>query len=195
MEDYIDILAKRILRRVIQEGECIVWQGARNKSGEGVIKYAQRIHSVHRVIYAWHFNGVPDGADIMHTCENLHCVNSAHLWASNKHSSDIGELAKRVLANTKPQGACLIWQGGCNSLGYGRIRSFEDGKYTYHGTHRVIYAYYHHGIPEGLDVCHACDTPACVNIDHLWVGDQRANSQDAARKGRTNAGERHPMHK
>src|SRR5262247_1542494 len=111
MDDQISRMAQRILERVKREGECVLWQGARYKSGEGVIRYNHKNYSVHRVIYAWHFNGVPDGADILHTCENVHCVNSAHLWASNKHSSEIGELAKRVLANSKKQGACLIWQG------------------------------------------------------------------------------------
>lgn len=34
-------------------------------------------------------------------------------------------------------------------------------------------------------VCHTCDEPRCVNIDHLWKGTALLNNQDRARKGRS----------
>ena len=36
----------------------------------------------------------------------------------------------------------------------------------------------------GLQACHSCDNPACVNIDHIWWGTNTQNSHDAAAKGR-----------
>jgi hypothetical protein len=39
-------------------------------------------------------------------------------------------------------------------------------------------------VPPGMNVCHSCDNPSCCNPDHLWVGTQRENVQDAVRKGR-----------
>jgi len=46
-------------------------------------------------------------------------------------------------------------------------------------------------------VLHRCDNPACVNVEHLFLGTQRDNIQDASRKGRVNKtiklrGEEHP---
>ncbi len=36
-----------------------------------------------------------------------------------------------------------------------------------------------------LFVCHTCDNPSCINIDHLFLGTQTENMQDCSRKGRT----------
>jgi hypothetical protein len=41
-------------------------------------------------------------------------------------------------------------------------------------------------IPDGMWVCHTCDTPPCVRPLHLFLGTNRDNSQDALAKGRLN---------
>jgi hypothetical protein len=76
---------------------------------------------------------------------------------------------------------CWIWQGGKNNLGYGMMR---DGK-KMRTAHRVSYEEHTQTkIPSHLVVMHSCDTPLCVNPQHLSLGTRSDNSKDMMRKGR-----------
>lgn len=76
--------------------------------------------------------------------------------------------------------ACWIWQGATTTKGYGVTRF--NGKNI--GAHRMAWILAHGPIPEGRYVCHSCDTPACVNPEHLWLGSAQSNNEDAWAKGR-----------
>lgn len=56
---------------------------------------------------------------------------------------------------------------------------------------RLVYILEKGEIPKGMIVCHKCDFPACVNINHLFLGTNKDNSIDASRKFRLTHGERH----
>lgn len=76
---------------------------------------------------------------------------------------------------------CWIWiKSTCGA--YGKIR-FEGKTDT---AHRVSYKIFKGEIPKKVCVCHKCDTPLCVNPDHLFLGTHKENTQDSIRKGRTN---------
>lgn len=56
-------------------------------------------------------------------------------------------------------------------------------------VHRWSYETFVGPIPKNYDVCHQCDTPACVNPKHLFVGTRQDNMNDAVLKGRHARGE------
>jgi hypothetical protein len=83
-----------------------------------------------------------------------------------------------------PNSGCHLWTGSAELLGYGRI---WDGEMMWY-AHRFAWVQRHGPIPDGLFVCHRCDTPACVNVDHLFLGTAMDNIQDRTKKGRSARG-------
>ena len=94
-------------------------------------------------------------------------------------------LAVRFGANVKPLDLESCWEyGGTIRAGLrGQIRDGRRVKLA----HRVSFELAHgYGSADGLDVCHRCDNPICVNPVHLWLGSRRENPHDMRRKGRGN---------
>jgi hypothetical protein len=81
--------------------------------------------------------------------------------------------------NVHPSG-CWIWSGLINTSGYGKIW-YRKKTWT---AHRLTYTMEVGPVPDGMYVCHSCDTPLCVNPEHLWLGTAQDNYDDMRSKGR-----------
>src|SRR5574337_1304048 len=99
------------------------------------------------------------------------------------------EWIKRFNAKWKldTENGCWIWQGAKLPKGYGIIKIPKARRQEY--AHRLSWVIARGAIPDGKYVLHRCDTPSCVNPEHLFLGDAKANSQDMKCKGRHLYGE------
>lgn len=79
-----------------------------------------------------------------------------------------------------PNTGCWLWPGSSNPQGYGRISWKGKQRQVTH----VSYEHFKGPVPKGMLVCHKCDTPACYNPDHLFLGTHLDNRRDQIKKGR-----------
>lgn len=88
-----------------------------------------------------------------------------------------------------PECGCIIWLGALSGSGYGKIKIGGESRLAT----RVVWEMRRGPIPACQQVCHSCDTPGCVNLDHLFLGTSKDNVADCISKGRRAnlRGERH----
>jgi DNA-binding XRE family transcriptional regulator len=48
----------------------------------------------------------------------------------------------------------------------------------------IVYENNFEKIPKGMVICHSCDTPACINSAHLFLGSNADNTRDKVKKNR-----------
>jgi hypothetical protein len=86
-------------------------------------------------------------------------------------------------------GPCEVWTGARSGSGYPMtsVGSRVDGSLRPVGVHVLVLEHViGRPLREGMDCAHRCDTPLCVNPDHLFEASRQANMDDARAKGRLN---------
>jgi hypothetical protein len=97
-------------------------------------------------------------------------------------------IEQRFWAKVRKTDTCWLWTAATSSGGYGSFGGI-DRKII--GAHRFSYQLHYGPIPHDMCVLHSCDTPPCVNPDHLFLGTDADNIRDMMAKGRKVAGGTH----
>lgn len=105
---------------------------------------------------------------------------------------DAGYYGSKLLDFEVNESGCFI----CTShkpAGNGYCFMVVNGRNVY--IHRFVYEECFGEIPEGLHIRHKCDTPTCINPEHLETGTHQDNMRDMVERKRHNYGEKSPVAK
>lgn len=95
-------------------------------------------------------------------------------------------VADRFWGKVDKSEGCWLWTGMRDERGYGRIAINRKNV----RAHRIAYELTYGDLRADLVVRHSCDTPACVNPEHLLPGTQLDNIADRNDRDRTFKGKR-----
>lgn len=80
------------------------------------------------------------------------------------------------------ENGCWIWRGDKTYRGYGRMSVNNKSRLV----HRLAYEAWNGKILDGMVIRHTCDTPLCINPQHLLQGTHKDNMKDKYDRGRAN---------
>lgn len=108
-------------------------------------------------------------------------------YSARKYGLPTMPVAERIKLNVivNPISECWEWKGSKkNGYGHTIIGSRTDGTRKSIAAHRLSYETFVGPILDGMEVCHRCDNPCCVNPEHLFLGTRQDNVDDREAKGR-----------
>lgn len=91
--------------------------------------------------------------------------------------------SEQLVNSDRLDSGCLIWNGAKAGSGlYPVIRDWDNRQRR---VSRILLEMFV-GAQDNKLACHSCDTPACINISHLYWGTPKENMEDMVSKGRAN---------
>lgn len=145
----------------------------------------------------WYNEGIEIALHDVQASEGCMSKQETHLMRKYTLEQQIAIFWNKVTI-TADDNKCWLWTGAVDSKGYGNKK--WDG--CFEKAHRVAWMIPNYVIPDGMYICHSCDTRQCCNPKHLFLGTQKDNIHDMIKKGRqaigdkvANKGESHPNHK
>lgn len=100
--NHVSVLRRMFDRRRIDPiTGCWLWTGTCTKFGHGVVTTRHgRGQVVHRLAYYLFIDDIPDGYQVLHSCDVPNCFNPEHLWAGTQ-SDNIRDMVLKGRAKKK----------------------------------------------------------------------------------------------
>ena len=87
-------IADRFWKKVEKTNGCWLWKGSQTEYGYGRFNISGRVEKAPRVAYKLTYGSIPEGMDILHTCDNPPCVRPDHLFPGTAKDNALDMVAK-----------------------------------------------------------------------------------------------------
>jgi HNH endonuclease len=77
---------------------CLLWTRSTTTNGYGSIRWRGRAKQAHRVAWELTHGPIPDGVEVMHSCDTRCCFEPKHL-ALGTHAMNMADMARKGRAN------------------------------------------------------------------------------------------------
>lgn len=77
-------IRSQMSRTTVNDRGCWVYNGGLTPAGYGHASFNGEQDTLHRWSYRWHKGSIPEGADVLHSCNNKACWNPEHLYLGNQ---------------------------------------------------------------------------------------------------------------
>lgn len=171
--DNFDMIGELFRRGIIREdGDCWLFRIGSTHVNKQLVKIASF------VFFSYHPD-LRDGdrPEFGRRCGNKNCCHPDHLYLLTMNDRFWEKVA------VMGEDDCWNWTASTDGGGYG-IFMVSPNPRIMEKAHRLSWMMINGSIPDGLYVLHACDNPACVNPNHLFLGTHLDNMKDKVSKGR-----------
>ena len=136
-------LTERFWEKVDRRGpdECWPWTASTSR-GYGQIGSCRTMLKAHRVSYELHNDPVPDGLDVLHSCDNPPCCNPTHLFLGTHQDNMDDKVEKRRQSRGETNGQAKLTEDQVDALRREYIKGSRTRgqhalarKYGVHQTH------------------------------------------------------------
>lgn len=119
------ILAERSKRDAITG--CLEWQRGK-RGGYGRLYDGERVVDTHRLAYELWVGPIPNGLDVLHSCDNPSCIAPKHLWCGThqQNMKDRDAKGRQRSGANKMRGRASSIRGAKHPLA--RLRSADQAR-------------------------------------------------------------------
>lgn len=99
---------QRFWSKVLKTKKCWLWQASTRRDGYGQFKLNGKMVAAHRLSYELSIGAIPDGLQVLHSCDVRRCVKPAHFFlgdndANIKDRMRKGRYQKTTLCSNQKQ--------------------------------------------------------------------------------------------
>jgi hypothetical protein len=73
---------------------CLLWDGAKNHRGYGLMSFQGKLQSTHRIAWQVANGPIPEGKHVCHKCDVRNCIEPKHLWLDTHQGNTRDKVAK-----------------------------------------------------------------------------------------------------